>query len=305
MAGPAAAQATLCGLRHAIAKIEGRLPERLVAPDEDGDANRIVRRHAGRLERTCLPTGASGLDAALGGGLPWAALTEIHGAETRDAGAVAGFALALAARMAGRTSMPLLWVATDEPLAEAGSPYAPGILHRFGIAAENLLFARARKLEDALWIAEEAAALAAISAVLLEVRGMSRKLDLTAIRRLHRRTQAAGRPLYLLRQAGMPEPTAAPVRLLVGPAPAAERSTLSGPLSGSIGAPAFSVTISRSRLAPSAIFILEWNSHECAFRERPSSTVRAPDHGAVVSASAGHPHPAGKAGAVLAFKGAA
>ncbi|RUV80608.1 hypothetical protein EOA75_32930, partial [Mesorhizobium sp. M1A.F.Ca.IN.022.07.1.1] len=39
-----------------------------------------------------LNTGVERLDTALGGGLPKAALSEIHGLETRDAGAVAGIA---------------------------------------------------------------------------------------------------------------------------------------------------------------------------------------------------------------------
>jgi len=303
MAGPAAAQAALCDLRHAIARIEGRLAERLDLPADGGTSDGVVLRRAGLPARMAghLPTGAKGLDAALGGGLPLAAMTEIHGSETRDAGAAAGFALALAARAAS-AARPLLWVATHEAFAEAGGPYAPGIMHRFGIGPKALLFAETRRLEDALWVAEEAAALAALSCVLLEVRGAPRKLDLTATRRLHRRTQATGRPLYLLRQAGLPEPTAAPVRLVVAPAPAAERHTLSGPLAGSIGPPAFAVTVSRNRLAAPATFILEWNRDERAFHERRSFPVAAQDHGAMVSASAGHPHPAGKAGSLMAFR---
>ena len=82
----------------------------------------------------------------------------------------------------------------------------------------------------ALWIAEEAARLSALGGGLLEVDGNPDRLDLTATRRLHRRAQAAGRPVLLLRQSALAEPTAAPVRLLVAPAPAAPRHTLAGPL---------------------------------------------------------------------------
>ena len=57
----------------------------------------MLRRHGiAPADGFFLPTGVAALDRTLGGGLPKAALTEIHGAETRDAGAVAGFALALA-----------------------------------------------------------------------------------------------------------------------------------------------------------------------------------------------------------------
>ena len=113
----------------------------------------------------------------------------------------------------------------------------PRFRHRPG----SLLFAEAPKLADALWIAEEAARLTALAAVILELRGNPDRLDLTATRRLHRRAQEAGRPVFLLRQAAEAEPTAAPVRFVVAPAPAAPRSTLAGPLAGSIGPPAFTV----------------------------------------------------------------
>lgn len=314
MATSAVAREAVFALRREIARIEGTLPERLGPPAcdtveaGDGAEAGVVLRRGGVAERASglLRTGAEGLDAALGGGLPRAALTEIHGRETRDAGAAAGFALALAALALKETAVkaPLLWVSAGETFSEAGGPYAPGILHRFGIAPEALMVAESGRLEDALWVAEEAAALSALSAVLLEVRGPSRRLDLTATRRLHRRAQAASRPLYLLRHAGLPEPTAAPVRLVVSPAPAGERRTLSGALAGSIGPPAFTVAVSRSRIGIPATFTLEWNRDECAFDERRSFPGAAQDHGAVVSALGDRAHPAREAGAVLAFRDA-
>lgn len=306
MATSAVAREAVSALRREIARIEGTLPERL---EPAGAEAGIVLRRQGAADGAAglLPTGACGLDAALGGGLPRAALVEIHGRETRDAGAVAGFALALVAlaRRQAAVKAPLLWVAAGEAFPEAGSPYAPGILRRFGLPPEALLIVRGRRLEDALWVAEEAAALGALSAVLLEVRGHVPKLDLTATRRLHRRTQAAGRPFYLLRHAGAPVPTAAPVRLVVSAAPAAERRILSGALAGSIGPPAFTVVVSRSRLGIPATFTLEWNENERVFHERQSGPGGAQDRGAVVSAAADGTHPEDAAGSGLALRGAA
>lgn len=291
MATSAVAREAVCALRRKIARIEGRLADRLDEPDAAG---------APGADRT----GAAGLDAMLGAALSQGGLTEVHGAGARDAGAAAGFALALAslAVKGNAPRRPLLWVADGRAIHEAGEPYAPGILHRFSIAPDALLFAATRRLEDALWIAEEAAALTALSAVLLEVRGAARKLDLTATRRLHHRAREAALPLLLLRQAGTPEPTAAPVRLLVAPAPAGGRHTLSGPLAGSIGPPAFRVTASRSRLHAPATLILEWNRDERVFLERHDPSVRPQDHGAVVSLPADGPHPARAAGAVVALR---
>jgi len=306
MASSAVAQATVFALRRKIAQIEGTLPERLepaVAHADEGQAV-VLRRHGRAIvDAACLATGAAGFDAALGGGLPLAALTEIHGAQTRDAGAAGGFVLALTGLLLARATRrtPLLWIGTAEIFHEAGMPYAPGLRSRFGIAPDDLLIAEAPKLIDALWIAEEAAELKGFSAVILEIRGNPQKLDLTATRRLHRRAQAAGRPVFLLRQAAWAEPTAAPVRLVVSPATAAPRHTIAGPLEGSIGPPGFAVGIDKSRLALPGQFTLEWNADERAFAERHEQALGPADTGAMVSLPRHRAHPAPAAGAVVAF----
>ncbi|TIR99127.1 MAG: hypothetical protein E5X13_21000, partial [Mesorhizobium sp.] len=128
MAISAVARETVFALRRQIAKIEGTLPERLEAPASgapkaipgtvrsgfpSGLAKKQIAGDAAGSDVTpeitivqrglavasldaFLNTGVERLDTALGGGLPKAALSEIHGLETRDAGAVAGFALSLA-----------------------------------------------------------------------------------------------------------------------------------------------------------------------------------------------------------------
>jgi protein ImuA len=305
MATCAVARETVFALRRQIAKIEGKLCERLETPaighpDTAERADLTVVRRGGVADgEVLLRTGSDGLDAALGGGLPKAALTEIHGDQTRDAGAAAGFMLALASlilkRQAG-PSAPILWIGTAEIFREAGFPHARGLHGFFGIEAEALLFCEAKKAVDALWVAEEAARMTALSAVVLEMRGNPQKLDLTATRRLHARARDAGRPLFLLRHAAGAQPTAAPLRLVVSPSPAACRETIAGPLSGSIGRPAFTVAIGKGSHAPPAQFTLEWNSDERMFEER-----RTTNPVAVVSPSRGRTHPAPATGAVLAF----
>lgn len=274
MAKAAAAQEAVCALRREIAKIEGRLAETLDRPEDD-PATVLARRH-GMPVLLHLATGAARFDAALGGGIPAAGLTEVHGRLTRDAGAVSGLALAFAARAAGRRA--LVWIATSEMLHEAGEPYLPGISAFCGIGAGQLLVAEAAKTADALWIAEEAANLEAIGAVILEMRGNPSALDLTATRRLHRRALAAGHPLFLLRHGAQAQPTAAPLRLIVSPAPAASRLTLAGPLRGSIGPPAFHVFIDKNRLSPQAAFLLQWNAVRRIFEE-PSHEPATTDTG--------------------------
>lgn len=311
MAISAVARETVFALRRQIAKIEGTLPERLQAPagvplDADASADlTIIRRGiAAALPDAFLPIGVEQLDAALSGGLPKAALSEIHGLETRDAGAVAGFALSLTSLILKQAQgLPVLWIGTSEIFREAGFPYARGLQASFGIEPGQLLFSEAPKLVDALWVAEEAARMTALAAVILEIRGNPQRLDLTATRRLHARAQSAGRPVFLLRQAAVPEPTAAPVRLIVASAPAAPRDTIAGPLAGSIGRPAITITIGKSRTALPGQFTLEWNPDERAFDERRGEEKRdrAKDPVAVVSLPGGRKDPAAASGAVVAF----
>jgi protein ImuA len=295
MAREAVARETVFALRRQIAKIEGTLPERLEAP---AGADGVVHRRGDASGKGMLPTGAARLDAALGGGLPRAALTEIHGTQTRDAGAVSGFMLALVSLLLAQT--PLLWIGTGEIFGEAGFPYAEGLQAMFGIAPKNLLFCETKKLTDALWVAEEAVRTAPPPVVILEVQGNPRQLDLTATRRLHARARETGRPLFLLRQAATPEPTAAPVRLVVAPAPSALRETIGGPLSGSIGRPAFTVAIGKSRMAVPGQFTLEWNPDEHIFEE--GQEKRAADSRSVVSLSRHGTDFAAAPGTVLAFR---
>ncbi|WP_246245875.1 ImuA family protein [Mesorhizobium zhangyense] len=307
MATSAVAQEIVFALRQKIARIEGTLPERLARPagTPSAEETMVLRRHGVTVVQDLLLTGAENFDTALGGGLPKAALTEIHGAQTRDAGAVAGFALALAGLLvknAAQPKLPVLWIGTHEIFREAGFPYAPGLHARFGIAPENLMIVEAPKLADAMWIAEEAASLKALSAVILEIRGNPHKLDLVATRRLHHRAQDSGRPVFLLRQAAQPEPTAAPVRLVVSPAPAALRWTITGPLPDSIGPPGFAVRIDKSRNALPGQFTLEWNADERSFEERRPDGLGSKNNGAVVSAPFHRTDIAPAAGAVLAFK---
>lgn len=297
MAHQASARETFVALRHQIAKIEGRLAERLEPAGHPVDSPVMLRRH-GVPAQGLLETGSVALDKALGGGIPRAGLIEIHGESMRDGGAVAGFALGLIALMMTADSCaPLLWIATQDVLRESGRPYAPGLMQRFGIPAARLLMAGSARPVETLWIAEEAANAAVFCAVMLETRGSSRALDLTATRRLHRRALMAGMPMFLMRQSGASQPTAATVRLRVAAAGAGLRRTLAGPFNGSIGPPAVTVAVEKSPTAMPASATLEWTY--AAFQERvddPPALSRA-----VVPLPAGGAHDATSSWQVLAF----
>lgn len=303
MARHAIAQARLSALRREIARIEGSLAGRLAMPAAPGGT---VLRQDGRVaEAPCglLATGAARFDAALGGGIA-AGLTEIHGRQMREAGAAAGFALGLAglalAAAGGRS--PLLWVGTREVAGEAGLPYAPALAAGFGIGPDRLLVSLSRTLVEALRVAGEAASLAAFAAVLVEVRGNPARLDLTATRRLHRHGLTAGRPVFLLRQAGCAEPTAAPFRFDVAPAASRPRLTLAGPLARSIGPPAFAVGIGKGRTARAGRFVLEWDPGKLSFEERRQDIHEAENNGAVAALSGRGAGAAPAARTLVAFR---
>jgi protein ImuA len=298
MAKAAPARLKLLTLRNTIARIEG-MPVAL----EDratSDANR----------QDCLSLGVKAIDDALGGGVQMDALSEIRILETRDSGAATGFVLALCvlalqarADKAGR----ILWIGETVAGMEAGLPSAEGLLG-FGLPPFRLLYARPARLDDALFMAELALGVSAFAAIILEVRGNPQKLGLTESRRLHLRARAAGRPLFLLRQAGEEEASAAPLRLSVRPGLSKARMLPDGsPLKGTIGCPVFHITLEKSRNPGFPDFMMEWNPHERQFypATQPSSrTVQQTgpaDSGTQLPASVHRQDIASEVGNVLAF----
>lgn len=292
-------------LRHEIARIEGRPAETLDgssgnhAVASDGPAVRqtanlaavqcVDERQPAQTKPDLIQTGIASFDAALGGGLQRGALSELRCTETRHAASLSGFALCLmnGARAQDKTkNMPLLWLTAAATANETGVPYLPGVAGLTSLSPGQFFTATAKRTEDALWIAEEAAASGAFCGLILELRGNPRSLGLDETRRLQRRAALSGRPVFLLRVAGEAEPTAAPCRLSVGPAPAVLRHTRNGPLPGSIGAAAFTITIEKARAPAVPPFTLEWNCHDRIFKDRTDS----PSHsGADVAASVDRP----------------
>ena len=144
---------------------------------------RFARLHAaGTADAGCSIALCPEIDGALpGGGLPRAALHEIHQDET---GAAQGFAALLMARSGGA----VFWIAA-EPEAP---PAAPG---RLGLAPSRLILLRTGRQAEALWAAEEALRCPAISAVLLT--GASPREE--AMRRLQIAAETGGGIGLLLR----------------------------------------------------------------------------------------------------------
>lgn len=291
-------------LARRIAEIEGR--PRL--GDGAGLASAIVRpagpeAHPAparqllspRRGGAVLPLGVAEVDRVLSGGLRRNALHEIRAGETREASAANGFAIALLARLAGLDDRPILYVIEEAAAREGGEPYGPG-LGQFGLDPARLIVVATRRPQETLWVFEEGLRCAGLAAVLCEVRGHPKVLDLSASRRLALRARDNGVMGLLLRQASVAEPGAASTRWRVAPRPAATVDEFTQ----GIGRPVWRLDLERNRTGKTGSFDLEWDHGALSF------AIAEGDAAALSVAGAALPldrsHLARAAGTVMAFR---
>lgn len=240
-------QRKLAVLRESLAQIEGR-----------SGGSRAMGQPLG--ERY-FSLGSDELDRRLGGGLPRAALHEIHAPYGADASSADGFALGLALRAA--QDKPLFWIRQDFVEGEAGRLNGLG-LAEFGVNPAKFILARGRDVAAVLRAAAEAARCQSLGSVLIEVFGAPRALDLTASLRLARATEKSGVALFLLR-IGAGEVARAP------PSAAFSRWSVRAQASRALlanapGAPCFSVSLSRHRDGVlESSWSLEWRRDQALF----------------------------------------
>jgi protein ImuA len=224
-------------------------------------------------DRACnlAPLGHGAADAALRGGLMRGALHEVFAGDPSGAGF--GFAAALARRAAGPKRM--LWIVQDFSALEHGQVSATG-LAEFGIDPADVLMMRAANATDALRACADALSCGALGAVIAEVPGAPRILDLVASRRLVLGAQAKGVTALLLRSEAQIEPSAAQTRWLV-------RSARSQ-AGDDWGQPRFDAELTRNRRGETGRWTMEWCGDDGAFTEHAGQSAAHP--GAVVSQAA-------------------
>jgi len=200
-------------------------------------------------------------DAVLGGGLRPGSLHEVF---AKGAG---GFAALLALRMAGRKS--LFWVRPDYEAMEYGALSPNGLLE-LGGDPRGLIQVRTRNAGDALAAAHDILACPHVGALLLEIEGMPKCLDLVAGRRLSLAAAESGVTAILLRNGALPAPSAALTRWQVAcaPSPASDDDW---------GHPVFDAQLIRHRAGGLGRFLMKWNlQHACFETADPGAVVRAP-----------------------------
>jgi protein ImuA len=229
---------------NTLATLRGSI-ERIEAPGDAYAPNKV-------------PLGHAGADATLRGGLAMAAMHEVF-AEGHQSAVATGFIAGLAGRISARR--PLVWVRQDFTEIESGALSMSGF-SELGLDPRCLVTVRAADADSALRTAADALACDALGAVVLEVFGEARQLDLVASRKLTLAAQASGVTALLLRLAATPQPSTAETRWIVRAAHSPPGSVFSA-----WGAPMFDAQLVRNRHGPVGRWIMEWKCDECLFRE--------------------------------------
>jgi protein ImuA len=199
-------------------------------------------------------------DAVLQGGLVRGAMHEVF-AEGRHSAAATGFIAGLAQRVS--TDRPLLWVRQDFAAIECGALSMSG-LRELGLDPRRLVTVQAPDVEVALRTTADALACDALGAVVMEIWGATRLLDLVASRRLTLAAHASGVTALLLRVAATPLSSTAETRWIVRPARSPPR-----PEWQAWGAPVLETQLVRNRHGRTGHWFMEWKCDECLFRDVP------------------------------------
>jgi protein ImuA len=232
-----------------------------------------LETHDGVTAAGRAPLGHEEADQALQGGLALGAMHEVFAEAGRHGAGASGFVLGLTARVLKRR--PLLWIASDFAGREMGALSMSGLVD-LGLDPRCLVTVRASDAESALRTAADALACDALGAVVLEVWGETRHLDLVASRKLTLAAQASGVTAFVLRMAASPQPSTAETRWIVR----AAHSPPAAPWTA-WGAPVFDAQLARNRHGPIGRWTMEWKCDECLFTEPaadPQPVAATPAH---------------------------
>jgi protein ImuA len=216
-----------------------------------------------------VPTGFSWVDRVLKGGLRCGVLHEVYAARPGDEAAATGFAAGMAKLLMGKR--PLLWIRQNFSALEYGELSATGFLE-LGLDPDRIYLLRVPHAEDALKAASDALSCPGLGAVVIELRGEAKALDLVASRKLTLGAAQKNVSVILLRFNAKPEASTAETRwrIAAGISPQEQEHDW--------GQPRFDAHLLRNRRGQLGHWVMEWSTDNGVFRE----PHHAPDHRAVV-----------------------
>ena len=179
----------------------------------------------------------------------------------------------------------LLWIRQDFSALEFGELSATGFLE-LGLDPARVLMLRAPDVTGALRATGDALSCAALGAVILEIPGAQKKLDLVTSRRLTLAASNKGVSVFLLRFAATPDASSAETRWKIAPALSEDKEDYE---QDDWGFPRFAAALTRNRHGATGDWVMEWNSDEQSFGQSSGQSFGAPDSGAVVSVSGDGP----------------
>src|ERR1700744_624524 len=219
-----------------------------------------------------VPLGFAPADAVLKGGLERGTLHEVYAVTNSEAAATA-FAAGLAARVAGKKK--LLWIRQDFSAVEFGELSATGFLE-LGIDPSQILLVCTAHADDAIKAASDALTCSALGAIVIEIPGEPKILDLVTSRRLTIAGAQGGVTTFLLRFGAKIQDSTAETRWVI-------RTGASLPEEEDWGQPVFETDLVRNRHGRTGHWVMEWNCENGLFREPHCGN--AAHHRALVSAS--------------------
>ncbi|MFK8032731.1 MAG: ImuA family protein [Hyphomicrobiales bacterium] len=241
---------------HDNTRVKATLPDALNA--QLMPASRLLPESQTASDEELTPIIENGLEPGV--------LHELRCRQSRDSGALAGFAFGLLSRMTLRKTKPVLWISA--PFADTSNmTLFPQGLANWGFDPARLVLVQPLTFMQALWAADEAAKCTDLAAIVLHIEGHPKALDMTATRRLSLRASESGTTSLILRQSGEEEATAAATRWCIAPHPShAFRSKPVGAAGQDVGFSAVFSHLERNRQGATSSAPLIWNHQIRGFR---------------------------------------
>lgn len=175
----------------------------------------------------------------------------------------------------------MLWIVQDFSAIEHGAP-SPNGLAELGIDPARLFVLRAADASDALRAGVDALSCSGLGAVIMELIGNPKVLDLVVSRRLVLAAQNKNVTAFLLRHDAASGPSAAQTRWQIRSRPSA--------VTHEWGMPRFDAELVRNRQGETGHWVMEWSCDDGVFRKlddqaaHPGAVARTPADGSLAAA---------------------